>query len=336
MKCRPSAPSSLAAASLTSGSSGPASIPAGSASGTRGVPSSCACALPAGPSTATRVSFREMLNGSTSLQAGSPASPFPSPASGAAPPTSDGCGRHSPTPFAYLTPDGSWSRTSLDFFSGDSPSFSGTWPRSGVMRAGRAFERPTSEPRTSEPASGSWLPTPARSSYGSNVGGSSGRVGPTWYSLDSLARMGALLPTPTRRGNYNRAGLSERSGDGLATAIARLLPTPTVMDARKGYASPPGEANDRGRETRLQRSGERLPTPVRSQRGDRGSGSLERGGGRTLEGEVADGRRGSLSPWFVEWMMGAPQGWTDASDARPSETPLCRSAPSLSGGGFSR
>ncbi len=31
-------------------------------------------------------------------------------------------------------------------------------------------------------------------------------------------------PTPTVKGNYNKAGLSARSGDGLATAVARHTP----------------------------------------------------------------------------------------------------------------
>lgn len=31
-----------------------------------------------------------------------------------------------------------------------------------------------------------------------------------------------MLPTPTVNGNYNRNGLSETSGDGLATAIMAL------------------------------------------------------------------------------------------------------------------
>lgn len=40
-------------------------------------------------------------------------------------------------------------------------------------------------------------------------------------------------PTPTVKGDYNKAGLSARSGDGLATAVARW-PTPTAEDGAKG------------------------------------------------------------------------------------------------------
>ncbi len=98
------------------------------------------------------------------------------------------------------------------------------------------------------------LPTPAASRSGNNQGGAAGRVGPIRESLDSAARKG-LLPTPTV--NYNRAGLTDRSGDGLATVIG-----------------------------------------------------------------------GPLSPRFVEWLMGFPDGWTDCE---PSETPSSPSAPKSSG-----
>ncbi len=41
-----------------------------------------------------------------------------------------------------------------------------------------------------------------------------------------MARNGMWL-TPSVKGNYNKKGLSERSGDGLATAVAKF-PTPTA------------------------------------------------------------------------------------------------------------
>ena len=101
------------------------------------------------------------------------------------------------------------------------------------------------------------FPTPSASSYGSNRGGAAGRVGPVRHSLNSMATSGdwptprardykdsgslppsrindagkdtlgqrvaraALWPTPTVKGNYNKAGLSQRSGDGLATAVLK-------------------------------------------------------------------------------------------------------------------
>ena len=47
---------------------------------------------------------------------------------------------------------------------------------------------------------------------------------------------GVYLPTTKSDGNYNRKGLSKNSGDGLATAINRLLPTPRAQE--------PGWTND--------------------------------------------------------------------------------------------
>ena len=79
------------------------------------------------------------------------------------------------------------------------------------------------------------------------------------------------LPTLTVSGNYNRKGCSAKSGDGLATAPAKL-PTLTVADASGG----PGLAVTAD-----------------------GSPNL-----RTVVG-------GALNPDWCEWLMGWPIGWTD-------------------------
>lgn len=94
----------------------------------------------------------------------------------------------------------SW-RTSQLSVLGDSPLYSGAWPRAGMMRSGIASQRSPLAPLTAVIASSSWrgklLPTPSAQSYGSNQGGAAGREGqPTRYSLDSMAKHG-LLPTPT-------------------------------------------------------------------------------------------------------------------------------------------
>jgi hypothetical protein len=51
-----------------------------------------------------------------------------------------------------------------------------------------------------------------------SVSGSSGSIGPEFRSTRTCA---PLWPTATVNGNYNRAGLSPTSGDGLATAVAK-------------------------------------------------------------------------------------------------------------------
>ena len=73
------------------------------------------------------------------------------------------------------------------------------------------------------------LPTLTATAYGSNIGGSAGRKGRKRVSLRSL------LPTLTVKGNHNRAGLSERSGDGLATALGSGPLSPTWLEWYLGF-----------------------------------------------------------------------------------------------------
>ena len=80
-----------------------------------------------------------------------------------------------------------------------------------------------------------------------------------------------LYPTPTVSGNNNKAGASPTAGDGLATFVRKLLPTPTANDAKcNGTVSPQS------------RNSEALNV-------------------------VAEG---SLNPEWVEALMGFPRGWT--------------------------
>src|SRR5213079_1930661 len=53
----------------------------------------------------------------------------------------------------------------------------------------------------------------------------------------SLALLVNLWPTPTVNGNRNRAGLSPKSGDGLETAVKRLLPPAPARDWQSSHAS---------------------------------------------------------------------------------------------------
>jgi len=78
-------------------------------------------------------------------------------------------------------------------------------------------------------------------------------------------------PTPTVCGNYNRAGLSKSSGDGLATAVKKW-PTPTTQDARNN-----------------------------------GSPSQQQRNTQPLNAKVG----GRLNPAWVELLMGFPAGYTE-------------------------
>ena len=100
----------------------------------------------------------------------------------------------------------------------------------------------------------------------------------------TLEKGGFCLPTPTVFGNYNKKGASKNSGNGLATFV-KMFPTPTARDSRKMC------------------------------QGDlrRKSPSL---------GTIAVGTGGTLSPMWVEWLMGFPLMWTELNH---SEMLACQS-----------
>lgn len=104
------------------------------------------------------------------------------------------------------------------------------------------------------PAASAW-PTPSASSYGTNQGGSAGRVGPVRPSLETLVKQ---WPTPTSRDWKDGANPSEAA------------PTNGLL----GRAAP------------------RDPTTK---------------------------TQGSLSPAWVEMLMGFPPGWTDIGGPLPAE-----------------
>lgn len=128
----------------------------------------------------------------------------------------------------------------------DSEQFSETWPRSGSMRGGTCYLLPTVAPFISASASGS------------------------------------LLPTLTVCDNYNAKGASKKAGDGLATALAKRMPTLAARD----YRSPNAKSY------------------------------AERGGGKKGE-QLPNAIGGPLNPDWCEWFMGLPIGWTASA---PLET----------------
>lgn len=213
----------------------------------------------------------------------------------------------------YDRPSSSWKTCLGSLLSDISDEFLETWPRSGSMRSGRCWARTTLGRRTSGTASGSSpFPTPAANCYGTNQSPSPGAS--VRESLETMARrdswptphgMGndgaraagpsgnelgnAVLraertswptpnaadwPTPTICGNYNRAGLSPTSGDGLATAVSASYPTPTARDSRDDGGAP---------------SAQNRKTPC-------------------LPAVVA--QKGQLNPDWVEALMGWPIGWS--------------------------
>lgn len=93
---------------------------------------------------------------------------------------------------------------------------------------------------------------------------------------------GALLPTLTVCGNYNRKGASPTSGDGLITALKKL-PTLCARDARTVAGSQPPR--------RAETSGDPLTWHL----------------GKQLPPEKRRGLK--LNPMWAAWFMGWPMTW---------------------------
>jgi hypothetical protein len=190
-----------------------------------------------------------------------------------------GSGSNSRASSAKFVRAGSSSKTSRRARSAGCPRCGKTCTCLVTIAPPSRFLPPTSERLICEDGSSlspaSMLPTPTASTYGSNMGGGAGRVGKERHSLQSMAAKG-LWPTPTVKGNHNRAGLSPRSGDGLATAVAaQMLPTPTSRDWRSGASNLHGKNS------------------------------------RPLNEVVHRSTPGRLNPTWVEWLMGLPLGWTE-------------------------
>lgn len=130
------------------------------------------------------------------------------------------------------------------------------------------------------------LPTPTASDYGTNQGGSSGRVGKVRPSLQTMARQG-LIPTPTAS-DANSAG-------------SRNTPT---SKANFGVSLTDWARGDAG-------AGRLLPTP---QAQDFRNCSDYSNGSRGHSPQLRHLGNGRLNPRFVEWMQGFPPAWTDLED----------------------
>lgn len=107
-----------------------------------------------------------------------------------------------------------------------------------------------------------------------------------------------LWPTPTVKGNHNRAGLSAKSGDGLETAVQRW-PTPTEMDAHRNGQP---RAETKGRHAlSLHHAVKLWPTP-------RAADAKTVGQSSSADGSPALSTTlgGRLNPKWVEWLMGVP------------------------------
>jgi hypothetical protein len=163
----------------------------------------------------------------TSSPGVSPAKTSPSPAKarGSKKGRARASGSNSPGSFASYDPvTCSW-KTFPPSGPEASTAYSGTWPRAGMTVNGTAYRRSPLAPLTGATDS-SWLPTPSASSYGSNRGGSAGRVGVVRYSLQAMAARN-LWPTPLAQDWKSGARpMSNETGRPLREVVYRTTPGP--------------------------------------------------------------------------------------------------------------
>ena len=131
-----------------------------------------------------------------------------------------GCGRS----FAWLDLDMfSW-KTYQRSLLGDWDLYSKPYPKAGIMRNGRLYQREPVEHLIGGIDGGLW-PTPTASQAGMSKKRKENR------KPDTLKEAVKQWPTPTQFGNHNRASYNSRSGDGLSTAV-KQWPTPIASDSK--------------------------------------------------------------------------------------------------------
>jgi|688.fasta_scaffold02365_31 hypothetical protein len=161
-------------------------------------------------------------------------------------------------------------------------------------------------------------------------------------------------PTPTVKGNYNKAGLSDKSGDGLATWAAQfptptstpygtrnnghrpdgstyrtagapsldtmarraMWPTPLATDGSHGGPNQAGGKGDLRLSSAVARS--MLPTPTANNASNNGSPSQHRRNALPLDAVAG----GPLNPTWVEWLMGCLSGGPPAMPRQWASTCL--------------
>jgi len=233
--------------------------------------------------------------------------------------------------FAKLPPDGSLWRTSAPSLLGDSEPFSKTWPASGLMRNGTAYQLVPLVRRTAGNESGLWR-TPSAQEPGVKA-----------ERLTSREPGGQARHYDKETGRLAQIGLSQQ------VQLRAMYPTPsasqmpcegTVRLARQRWLAGDctlEEANAiAGRDVRDKQG--KVPAMWRTPSAcliEPKSTVKKLAGRKPSDPQVglADQVGGKLNPTWVEWLMGFPLGWTDLGD---SETPSSRKSSKSSGGRSSK
>lgn len=198
-----------------------------------------------------------------------------------------------------------------------SPPSSVRWPRAGMMRGGKCWERAPSELPTGGSGSGYWA-TPGVGIFRSGMPTRALRDATYKQDLQDQVALVQTWPTPDAREGpetflARQAVLKakHRNGNGMGTPLAMAVqlegwPTPRATDGSKGG---PGQVNGRGQVDSLP-GAVQWPTPGAA---DWKSGTGWDHAESSSAGHTPQLRHimgGLLNPAWVESLMGWPTGWT--------------------------
>jgi hypothetical protein len=193
--------------------------------------------------------------------------------------------------------------------------FSETWPASGMMLDGQAYELPmptlhTADSESSSLPQGELFRTP---SVTDSTGGA--------ISETQARQRGRMVKTADQV-----AELAFDNGLPVSPSIAAaLLPTPTAVEGTKGMTSTPEHRKATGHQIMLSNHAPQLTTSwgrfepaIR-----RWEQTINRPAPAPTKPDGKDGNH-RLSAEFTEWMMGLPQGWvTDCALTRNEQLKAC-------------
>ena len=226
-----------------------------------------------------------------------------------------------------------------------------TWIRSGVMRSGVVSERPMLAPRIDDSASGSsdgaeaWpTATVADPRSSARHTTTTGVMHPGTMLLD------AVRAWPTPKVSDAMRGTSAKRDDGtranLGDAVANRWPTPVASDSKQwptplAHTKGPGGEGNREGGPNLQSVAQKwFPTPTAQSYGSSQNGINGKGGANerpsagtpslmtlaasgslpslpapetATDGSASSPSSLSLSPLFVEMLMGVPLGWSSTA-----------------------
>jgi hypothetical protein len=224
-----------------------------------------------------------------------------------------------------------WKTSQLSLFGGYQ-TFSATWPRSGTMRNGIAYQLPPLVRLTDEIAFGLWRTPDASVITGGAVDAEGRRAQNHQVNLHDQVHTPSMWPTPaatpygtTNNGRRGDGTTFRQAGKPSLETMARRgrWPTPTAGDSQgsgsrntpQSNAHPGISLTDAVRGD--QGTGRLWPTPVA---GDSHTAAPNQNTS-TLGRAIRRGEgSGGLNPTWVEWLLGFPLGWTDcgASATRSS------------------